>query len=148
MVSRGKSLKVKCRVHLGPVTEELPIIFKPKEESVILEGLKLSEELSRIIPGTSSQVTILVHNSTNRNILLKRRTELVQIHMVKSVLPLPKLQDQEGGQEEESAEVPPSMEQTEELWEPPIDLNHLEEDEQSVVRNVTREGWCVCKRRE
>ena len=106
MVPREKSLKVKCRVHLGPVTEELPIIFEPKAESDIPEGLELSEELGRIIPGTSSQVTILVHNSTNRNILLKRRTELGQIHMVKSVLPLPKLQDQEGGQEEESAEVP------------------------------------------
>ena len=139
MVPRGKSLKCMCRVHLGPVTEELPIIFEPKEESDLPEGLELSEELSRIIPGTSSQVTILVHNSTIRNILLKRRTELGQIYMVKSVLPLPKLQDQEGGQEEESAEVPPSMEQTEELWQPPIDLSHLEEDEQSVVRETLRE---------
>ena len=39
----------------------------------------------------------------------------------------------------ESVEVPPSVEQTEELWEPPIDLSHLEEDEQSVVREILRE---------
>jgi len=81
MVPRGESVKVKCRVPLGPVAEELPVIFEPKEESNIPEGLELSEELRKITPGTSSQVTILVRNSTNRNILLKRRTELGQIQM-------------------------------------------------------------------
>ena len=39
MVPRGKSLKVKCRVHLGPITEELPITFEPKEESDIPKDL-------------------------------------------------------------------------------------------------------------
>ena len=122
MVRKGHSVRVKCRVHLGPVAEELPIIFEPKEEGDLPEGLQLFEELSKIAPGTSSQVTILVHNNIDKYILLKRRTELGQIQMVKSVLPIPKPPDQEHVQEGDSVHVSPSEEQAQELWDPPVGL--------------------------
>ena len=67
------------------------MIFEPKEDSELPDGLELSEELIKITPGTSSHVTILVRNNTDRNIVIKRRTELGRVHMVKSVLPIPNL---------------------------------------------------------
>ena len=139
MVPKGQSVRVKCRVHLGPVAEELPIIFEPKEEGDLPEGLQLSEELSKIAPGTSSQVTILVHNNIDKDILLKRRTELGQIQMVKSVLPIPKPPDQEHVQEGDSVDVSPSEEQAQKLWDPPVGLSHLEEEQQSIVRQMLQE---------
>ena len=60
--------------------------FEPNEDSKLPE--ELGEELTKITKGTSSHVTILVRNNTNRKILLKRRTELGRVHMVKSVLPI------------------------------------------------------------
>ena len=38
MVPRRKSIKVNCRVHLGPVPDELPIIFEPNKGE-FLEGI-------------------------------------------------------------------------------------------------------------
>ena len=78
------------------------MIFEPKEDSELPDGLKLSEELTKITPGTSSHVTILVRNNTDRNIVIKRRTELGRVHMVKSVLPIPNPPDQKYAQEEEN----------------------------------------------
>ena len=54
----------------------MPIIYEPKEESEIPDGLEVREEFAKISPGVSSQVTILVRNNTDRIILLKCRTEL------------------------------------------------------------------------
>ena len=65
------------------------MIFEPNGNSELPEGLELGEELTKITLGTSSHVTILVHNNTDRNILLKHRTELGRVHMFKSVLPIP-----------------------------------------------------------
>ena len=89
MLPKGEATKVKCQIHFGPVPEGMPVIFEPKEDSELPDGLELGEELTKIAPGTSSHVTILVRNNTDRNILLKRRTELGRVHMVKSVLPIP-----------------------------------------------------------
>ena len=72
----------------------MPKIFEPNRDSELPEGLELGEELTEIAPGTSYQVTILVRNNTDRNILLKRRTELDRVHMVKSVLQIPNPPDQ------------------------------------------------------
>ena len=83
MLPKGEATKVKCQVPFGPVPEGMPMIFE------LPEGLELGEELTKITPGTSSHVTILVRNNTDRNILLKRRTELGRVHMIKSVLPIP-----------------------------------------------------------
>ena len=79
------------------------MIFEPNGESELTEGLELGEELTKITPGTSSHVTILVRNNTERNILLKRRTEVGQVHMVKSVLPIPNRPDQKYTQGEEKS---------------------------------------------
>ena len=38
-VPKRQSVNVKCRVHLQPVAEELPIVFEPKEEGDLPEGL-------------------------------------------------------------------------------------------------------------
>jgi len=84
-------MNVKCQVHFGPVPGGMPVIFEPAGSQ---KGLELSEELAQITPGTSSHVTILVRNNADRNILLKRRTELGRVHMVKSVFPMPNPPDQ------------------------------------------------------
>ena len=104
---KGEATKVKCQIHFGPVPEGMPMIFEPKEDGELPDGLELGEELTKIAPGTSSHVTILVRNNTDRNILLKRRTELGRVHMVKSVLPVPNPPNQKctQGEEEPYSEV-------------------------------------------
>ena len=85
LLPKGEVTKVKCQVQFVPVPEGMPVIFEPNGDSELPEGLELGEEITKITPGTSGHVTILVRNNTERNILLKRRTELGRVHMVKSV---------------------------------------------------------------
>lgn len=87
MLPRGEATKVKCQIHFGPVPERMPMIFELEEDIKLLDRLELGGELAKITAGTSSHVTSLVSNNTDRNIFLRRRTELGREHMVKSVLP-------------------------------------------------------------
>ena len=72
MLPKGEATKVKCQVHFGPVPEGMPMIFEPNGDSRLTEELELGEELTKITLGTSSHVTILVRNNTERNILLEQ----------------------------------------------------------------------------
>lgn len=138
---KGEATKVKCQIHFGPVPEGMPMIFEPKEDGELPDGLELGEELTKIAPGTSSHVTILVRNNTDRNILLKRRTELGRVHMVKSVLPVPNPPNQKctQGEEEPHPEVTSHQGHEQDEWEPPVDLSELEENEQLIVREMLRQ---------
>ena len=59
-----------------PVPEGMPMIFELEEYIELLDRLELGGEVTKITPGTSSHVTSLVSNNTDRNIFLKRKTEL------------------------------------------------------------------------
>ena len=147
MLPKGEATKVKCKVHFGPVPEGMPMIFEPNGDSKLTEGLELGEQLTKIIPGTSSHVTILVRNNTERNILLKRRTELGQVHMVKSVLPIPNPPDQKYTQGEKSySAVTSHQDDEQDEWEPPVELRQLEENEQLIVREMLRQEAVVFAR--
>jgi len=141
MLPKREATRVKCQIHFGPVPEGMPMIFEPKEDSELPDGLELSEELTKITPGTSSHVTILVRNNTDRNIVIKRRTELGRVHMVKSVLPIPNPPDQKYTQGEEKPYSGATSQQDHEQdeWEPPVDLSQLEENEQLIVREILRQ---------
>ena len=98
MLPKGEVTKVKCQIHFGPVPEGMPMIFEPNKDSELPDGLELGEELTKIAPGTSSHVTILVPTI---------QTEQGQAHMVKSVLPLPNPPNQKytRGEEKPSSEA-------------------------------------------
>ena len=64
MLPKGEATRVKCQTHFGPVPAGMSMIFEPKEDSELQDGLELSEELTKIAPGTSSHVIILVRNNT------------------------------------------------------------------------------------
>lgn len=140
MLPKGEATTVKCQTHLGPVPEGMPVIFEPKEDSELPDGLELGEELTKITPGTSSHVAVVVQNNTDRNILLKRRTELGRIHLVKSVLPIPNTPDSYSRGDEDfypEATLHPGQEQ--DGWEPPVDLSQLEDNEQLIVHEMLRQ---------
>ena len=41
MLPRGEATKVKYQIYLGPVPEGMPMIFEPKENIDLLDGLEL-----------------------------------------------------------------------------------------------------------
>ena len=76
------------------------MILELEEDIELLNRLELGEELTKITAGTSSHVTSLVSNNTDRNIFLKREqnwveyTWLSQFYQLKS--PQPKLHSRRG----------------------------------------------------
>lgn len=144
---KGEATKVKCQIHFGPVPEGMPKIFEPKKDGELPDGLELGEELTKIAPGTSSHVTILVRNNTDRHILLKRRAELGQVHMIKSVLPIPDPLDQKYTQGKEKPYCGATSHHNEQdVWEPSVELSLLEENEQLIVCEMLRQE-ADCKKR-
>ena len=116
------------------------MIFEPNGDSELPEGLELGEELTKITLGTSSHVTILVRNNADRNISLKRRTELGRVHIVESVLPIPNPPEQKctQGEEEPYSGVTSHQGEEQDEREPQVDLGQLEERERLIVREMLR----------
>ncbi|KAL9967048.1 hypothetical protein ACROYT_G025206 [Oculina patagonica] len=146
-VPPGETVRVKCQVHFGLLEEDLPVVFEPKEEGAWPEGLEVKGCLHRIPPGSSSRMYVLVCNNTEREMTLRRRTELGTIQLVQSVTPLPfeaeqKQEEEEGetGIEATSYEWGPSQpEQGEAQWTSPVDLSHLSSEQQVIVKEMLRE---------
>ena len=57
-------------MHFGPLEEDLPVVFEPKEAETWPEGLEVREGLRRIQAGSSSRIFVPVHNQTQRGIAL------------------------------------------------------------------------------
>ena len=88
-IAAGGTVKVKCQVHFGPLEEDLPVVFEPKEEGAWSGGLEVKGCLHRIKPGSSSHIYVPVSNNTEQEMILQKRTELGTIQLVQSVTPLP-----------------------------------------------------------
>ena len=116
-------------------------VFEPNGDSELTEGLELGEELTKITPGTSSHVTILVRNNTERNILLKRRTELGKYTWLSQFYQSQTLQKQKytQGEEKSYSAVTSHQDDEQDEWEPPVELSQLEENEQLIVREMLRQ---------
>lgn len=146
-VPPGETVRVKCQVHFGLLEEDLPVVFEPKEEGAWPEGLEVQGCLHRISPRSSSRMYVPVCNNTEREMTLRRRTELGTIQLVQSVTPLPveaeQKQEKEEGEtwsEATSYEWEPSQpEQSKAKWTPPVDLSHLSSEQRVIVKEMLRE---------
>ena len=160
-------MSIKCPLHLGPATTELPIVFEPGEEG--LDGL-----LTKIPVGGSSHIMVQVQNTSDRNITVKGKTRIGKVYMVKSICRYSGEEPQVNavihctqyavGKQEcqidpSSLPSPPSSAETdldarsnrnrfdkvaddpsEDVgWIPPVDLSHLELQQQEAVCKVLRE---------
>ena len=99
-VPPGETVRVKCQVHFGLLEEDLPVVFEPKEEGAWPEGLEVQGCLHRISLRSSSRMYVPVCNNTEREMTLRRRTELGTIQLVQSVTPLPVEAEQKQKKEE------------------------------------------------
>jgi len=87
-IPRGQAVKVSCGANTGPVLTNLPVLFEPDELSQWPTGLEIHETLNTVKKGSVSQVDIEVHNTSDHNIILPRRTLLGRLQLRKSVTPM------------------------------------------------------------
>ena len=81
---RGQSTKIHCRANYIAVKPRTPVIFEP-DTLLLPEGIEITESLFDLKRGSSRQLNLEVHNVTNQDIVLPRRTPLGSLQSVKSV---------------------------------------------------------------
>ena len=86
VIPPDQSVHVSCHISIGPIAERIPVLFEPNPKWPWPDGLEVPETLTTV--STGSRVDIQVNNPTKHPIILRKRTVLGQIQLVKSVTPL------------------------------------------------------------
>lgn len=116
-------------------------MYEPSEENACLEQLSVGKSLLEISRSKWPLVYVPTSNHTKHEIILPKRTELGSLQHITKIIEMGKL----GSQQEEELPVqavqaqvnvttsePPSTG----LWKPPVDLSHLEPEQQRLVEEM------------
>ncbi|KAL6461004.1 hypothetical protein MHYP_G00309700 [Metynnis hypsauchen] len=139
-VPKRTSLQVECRVKALPLQEDTTLLFEPTVIPEWPDGLELSETLVKLRKNAKPFITVNVQNPTDHDIMLPGRMIVGTVQLIQSVYPATIL---EGCHP--PVHVAVSHVRTEEdqvtgyVWDPPVDLSHLDEPEKEVVRKMLRE---------
>ncbi|KAL6481203.1 hypothetical protein MHYP_G00092830 [Metynnis hypsauchen] len=141
---------IRCRVRAWPKGGVM--CFEPMAEGGLPEGLEAWPVIIQIPSGATKVVEIPVQNVTKHSVYLPQRTILGLVEEVCAVLPAQVQQPSEP----QSTQVSTvqlnhtSMNHTnsplDQRWHPPVDLSHLETEEQVVVRRMLYEESDVFSR--
>ena len=81
-------VKVPCRPNPGSIGRKVPALFQPDELHEWPDGIQIPETLVNVTGGSSCRISIQVENTTDHEIVIKNRTRLGRLELVKSVTPL------------------------------------------------------------
>lgn len=150
-VPSSQICELKCRVRSWP--QGGTMLFEPTLESVLPEGLQLFPALVDVPRGASKAVKISICNSTKHDIFLPPRTVLGCIEEIVDSKPVnlcsPAKQPAKSKSDTYTcvAQVSPSSgassrtnssveSHTQEKWHPPVKLEHLDQQQQEIVRQM------------
>lgn len=148
-IPAGQIREVKCRVRGWSGNGTL--LFQPIAGNDCIEGLELLPALVDVPGGLSKCVKIPVQNPTKHAIYLPQRTilgnleDIVELKPVHKSFANPRYQDTPRScsaqlrtddlkkiEKDRNLSVHPNREK----WHPPVDVSHLAEDEQKIVRKM------------
>lgn len=148
IIPAGQICEVRCRVREWPGGGAM--LFQPNLVSNCPEGLELFPALVDVPRGSTKIVKIPVQNTTKHDIYLTKRTVLGTLEEVTEIKPVNCFP---GGSEpintssaqvstdklRKMSEEHKTKDMTKQKWHPPVDVSHLEEHEQKVVREMLYE---------
>ncbi len=88
LIPANSEKSVPCRAKTGYIGQTLRVLFEPDENTKLSTDLELHETLTSMKNGTKAVVQITVCNTTSHDILLRNRTVLGRLQLVKSAIPL------------------------------------------------------------
>lgn len=149
-IPAGKIREVRCRVRGWP--GDGTMLFQPSQENNCPEGLELFPALVDVPSGSSKCTKIPIQNSTRHDIYLAQRTVLGTLEDIAEVKPVKYLSSepiQQNTAQTCSAQLSTekwtnverrkdrqTAQMTKDKWHPPVDVSHLGEDEQKIVREM------------
>ena len=88
VVAPGTSV-LRVSVHSALTEGVMTAIFVPKVEAVLPDGIELHETVVKLKSGSTCQVSLLVSNQTNHQVILPAKTDLGYLETVRSVIEMP-----------------------------------------------------------
>lgn len=136
------SIQIECRVQASPFKEDKTLIFEPHENPQWPEGLEFCDTLVSVKAGMTPRIVVSVRNPTSHDITLSGRTVIGTVQSVRAVYPanifkpdhLPTASVHQVQAKSSSEDTP-----TNEQWDPPVDLTHLNEHQKQAVSQMLRE---------
>ena len=86
-IPNGGTVTIRCRANVGIIKSKIPVLFEPDLSTLMSSDLELTQTLLVLPKGKSPHVSIEINNPSKHNILLKGRTTLGTLQLVKSVTP-------------------------------------------------------------
>lgn len=150
VVPKNKSILVACRANTRSLDVDTPALFEPDIDGHYPHGLEMNETLVKLPAGNSSRVNIEVVNTTKHDIVLKGRTVLGKLQLVRSITPLNiELVNVNNKQViNEIRTKKPTVEKAAVLSSnlEEIDLSHLTESQRVVAtKMLIEESDCFCE---
>ena len=87
-IPKKQSMKISCRVNTGSLEQKVPVLFEPSELEKWPAGLEVPEMLLSLKQGHNSIIHVKVFNPTDHDIVLRNRTEIGRLQLVRSVYPI------------------------------------------------------------
>lgn len=165
-IPSGQISQVKCHIRSWPAGGTM--MFEPNMWGVLPEGLDMFAALVDVSAGSSKTVRIPVHNPTKHDIFLPQRSILGYLEEIMDSKPvqfgsnpqqspnaatsdtqLCSAQIQKCSSADEIPDVDsPTKTHSKEKWHPPVNLEHLDEQQQKAVRQMLHEESDVFAREE
>ena len=137
VIPAGRTVQVWCRVPPNFDTSDPIVLYEPAEENPVMGQLSVGEGLLEINHTRRPYVKVPISNHSKHEVTLPKRTPLGVIQHVTRVIET----DAAEPQPRVTAEVnvaSPSVTSTE-PWLPPVDISHLDPEQQQAVERVLRE---------
>ncbi|KAK2908370.1 hypothetical protein Q8A73_009443 [Channa argus] len=145
VVPAGQVRNVKCKVPSTFDTSNSLVLFEPHEDNPQLQQLDVGDSLIEITQAKVPYVTVPISNRTKHSITLNCRTVLGSIEPVAKVIETKELNlfeshtPQGTSSEESSAAQQDAGSSGTSTWDPPVDVSHLSDDRQKIVKKMLRE---------
>lgn len=146
----GRTVHVRCRVPPTLDTSDSVVLYEPPEESACLEQLSVGEGLLEISDNRWPLIHVPISNHTKHEITIPKRTELGSIQHITKVIEMGKLESQQSGKPPAQAvgaevNVTTPTPQPVDLWQPPVDLSHLNNGATTTGGGNAASGVCsIC----
>lgn len=133
------AVQVKCRIHVKPFKEDTTLVFEPDNNPQWPEGLEFCDTLVHVRKEAQPNIILSVQNPTDHDIMLTGRVVIGTAQSVTSAYSLNAVKHSPVDVNNIQAHHTKDEETSTGLWDPPIDLSHLDESQRKIARDMLRQ---------
>ncbi|KAI4882368.1 hypothetical protein NFI96_008891, partial [Prochilodus magdalenae] len=136
IIPAGQVSWIKCKVPMKSELSDSLVLFEPDENSIPMEELDVGAGLLEVQNDKSPYVVVPVGNHTKHSITLPRKITIGSIQLINNVVETD-LTDTKKLTMNENFDI--TLHAKALLWNPPVDLDHLNEKQQEIVKQMLYE---------